>query len=375
MKKRINHTRVTQILSSQGLTYRDVQEISADKIKLDTLKKILPRGGHLTVYQINILAQILDCSENEIVDQNENISDNLPPFIDPIASRLFFRIKNSHRVVYQYYTKARLNSESYRNRYGQANRILNAMTSNGDIYEPQATDSAIKLIIDCLSTENALSDILNMFTAYDRETLMKLLAESENSTQEQRLLLLFFYVHVIFYTIFLDDLIASILEHSIERKSKNFITYKDLAIRNEVLHLTLKNKILYSTTGLSEIDSDPTMNMKQHLVDSTLLMLTACKKSGEVITSDYRNSLCLDDSEFDAILTHLETTFENIGIKTIAYTQYHYSQSPFYFAYENIQKGYMSKIEERKIAEENRKTEQEKTKQMGLIFAGFPFGK
>jgi hypothetical protein len=111
--------------------------------------------------------------------------------------------------------------------------------------------------------------------------------------------------------------------------------------------------------------------MKQHLVDSILLMLCACKKSGEVLTSDYRNSLCLDDSEFDAILTHLETAFENLGIDTIVYTEIQYKQSSFYFAVESIQKEYMSKKEERKIAEENRKTEQEITEQMRLIVTRF----
>jgi hypothetical protein len=96
-------------------------------------------------------------------------------------------------------------------------------------------------------------------------------------------------------------------------------------------------------------------------------MLCACKKSGEVLTSDYRNSQCLNNSEFDAVLTHLETAFENLGIEPIPYMPIHYLQSPFNLAFENAQKKYMSKIEDRKIAEENRKTEQERTEQMRLV--------
>jgi hypothetical protein len=355
------------MLDSQGLTYENVQELSADKIKKDKLKKILPHGGYLTDEQIRILAHIFKCLEDELVDPDETVADNLPSFINPMVSHLYYRLKKSHRVVYQYYTKAQLTSESFRNRYGQANRILTEMTSGDDIYAPETTDRAVKLITDCLRMQNALSDIWNMFTAFDNSTLLKLIAESEDYTQEQRLLLLFLYVHIIFYTIFLGDSIASISSHSLERKSKKFYIYKDISIRNETLYLTLKKRILYSNTGLPEINTDPAMNMKQHLVDSILLMLSACKKSGEVLTSDYRNSLCLNNSEFDAILTHLETTFENLEIETIVYTPFQYKYSPFYLAVESIQNEYMAKKEERKIVEEKRKMEEEKTKQVGLV--------
>jgi hypothetical protein len=316
-------------------------------------------GEALTDEQIRILAHIFKCLEDELVDPDETVADNLPSFINPMVSHLYYRIKKSHGIVCQYYTKAQLTSESFRNRYGQANRILAEMTSGDDIYATETIDRTLKLITNCFGTQNALSDMWNKFSACDSSALLKLIAESENYTQEQRLLLLFFYVHIIFYAIFLYDALASIFSHSIERKSKNFNIYKNRTIRNEILHLTLKKLILYSNIGLPEINTDPAMNMKQHLVDSILLMLSACKKSGEVLTSDYRNSLCLDDSEFDVILTHLETTFENLEIETIVYTSFLYKYSPFNLIVEKIQNEYKSKIEERKI-------EQEKTKQMAL---------
>jgi hypothetical protein len=267
MKKRINHTCIVQMLDCQGLTYEDVAELSAGKIKIDKLKKILPNGGYLTTEQIKIMKYILNCQEGEIIDPNENIADNLPSFIDPIISQLFYRLKNSYRIVYRYYTKEKLHSESFRNRYGQANRILKEMTNGDNIYVPETTDMILKLIIDDFGPQNALSDIWNRFTVNESSTLSNLISESGNDTQEQRLFLLFFYVHTIFYTIFLDDLLASVLEHCIERKSKYFKIYKDMANRNEILHLTLKDRILFSNTGLPAIDSDPVKNMKLHLVE------------------------------------------------------------------------------------------------------------
>jgi hypothetical protein len=367
MKKRINHKNIAEMMKDQGLTYDEVQELSNGKISSDMLKKRLKHGGYFKDEQIRILIRILCCSENDVVDSSERITDNLPPFINQMISRLYYSLKNSHKIVYQYYTKIKLCSDSFRNRFGQANRLLNEIIAYDDLYCPDATTRALQLILDCFKNENVLSDFWNGLSSNEAKQLFLMIEASEQYSQEQRLLLLFFYSHIIFYAIFLDDLLASILSHNIERKNKTYLAYKDRAIRNEILYLTLKKNILFSNTGLPEINSDPVMNMKQHLVDSILLMLCACKKTGEVLTSDYRNSLCLDDSEFDAILTHLETTFENLGIKTIVYTQFQYMQSPFYFAFEGIQKEYMAKKEERKIAEEKRKTEQEITKQIIII--------
>jgi hypothetical protein len=363
MKKRINPKNIAEMMKDQGLTYDEVQELSNGKISSDMLKKRLPHGGYFKDEQISIMANILHCKEDELVDPTETVADNLPSFIGPIISRLYYRLKKSHRIVYQYCIKAQLTSESFRNRFGQANRILAEMTGGDDIYAPETTDRTLKLIIDCFGMQNALPNIWNRFTDNENSKLLKLMKESRNDTQEQRLLLLFFYVHTIFYTIFLGDLIFSIFSYSIERKAKNFNIYKDIATRNDILHITLIERIL-SNAEIAKIDNDPVMNMKQHLVDSILLMLCACKKSGEVITDDHRNSLCLDDSELDAIITRLEKTFENLGIETIVYTPFQYMQSPFCFVFESIQNEYMAKKEERKIAEEKLKIEQEKTKQI-----------
>jgi hypothetical protein len=311
----IDPTTIKARMKERGYTYMYIEERSEGRITEISLKHFLNKGSKADEETLDILADLLACSKNELVAKDYFLSTNLSAEINSIIDKLY--LKNREDVNRFYASKVkefRTNTDLSR-MMSQAHRLFLTLSVRDYIFDKSAFEKGFELLTKEFAKENCISNRnLTEITDDVAKSLFEKTTTCSGGYNSVQVILMFLYVFVLFDAIFMEEEVASVTQLVPERKTRKADQYFELAYKSEKMRNLLIDHLVYK----GFVFDDPAIienGIDDIVIEGIMLMLAACEKCCRHINSDFVDSEYLNRSAFSAVLTNLEKVFLKIGIK------------------------------------------------------------
>jgi hypothetical protein len=265
------------------------------------------------------LANILGCGLNDLIAEEELISENIPLETNLLLKNLYLRQREDILQIYATKLRDFQLQKDLRKMVQEAHRLFLLFTEKDSLVERAGIEKAVRVIADDFPRDNCLCN--SQFTGYtSRETdiLYERLAKARGAYHADQVWLIFAYVSVIFDAIVQEECVASAAQLMPERSNNKASQYAELTQRSERIRDTLMELVVYKglrldggNAGLSVEE----MGLDTVIIDGIILMLGACEKCFQHLEGDYTQSEYVNRAGLDAILKHLERVFRKLGVK------------------------------------------------------------
>jgi transcriptional regulator with XRE-family HTH domain len=315
-KLRLDVAMIKERFRATGLRYQDVEERSGGQITVRQLKYYMNQNCPIDEDTIRLLAEILECEENDLIDKDELLSENIPGDINILLTNLYERKKEDIQVTYKNAITNLMEQWELKKMLQIAHRLFMIFTSDDIDFNRELIVKAMDIVFSTLKESTCISN--QRFTGLSKEfseRLIKLIAKiNDGDYHPQMIILIFLYVNVIFEAVFLEEIICSAIEIMPQRANQKEQQYFLLAATSEKIRFTLIEKI-FNQGYLLEDNKVEELGISDLLVEGVVLMLAACEKclkhiDGEFIASEYVNR-----ATYDAILNKIIKILSNVSIE------------------------------------------------------------
>ena len=311
---KVNAAAIKARMKESEFNYGDIEEASAGKITVISLKHFLNKGTKVDEETLDILADLLDCSKNHLLDDECVLSMNLPAEINSLVEGLYMKNREDINRYYAEHIKVFRNNANLKAMLDQTHRLFHVMLESDFIFDKGPFVEAFNIIATDFVKSKAICNemIVGLLTDKTSALYDRILAVSGDYSTQQ-VILMFLYVLILFDAIFLTEEIASAAQLVPERKTAKADQFFELALRTEKMRNALINHILYVGFDFD----DPSISehgVDDDVLEAVALMLAVCEKCHRHINGEFVNSEYINRATFSAILRRLEKTFETLEI-------------------------------------------------------------
>jgi hypothetical protein len=265
---------------------------------------------------IRLLAEILKCEENDLIDKDELLSENIPGDINILLANLYERKKEDIQVMYEKEITNLMEQWELKKMLQIAHHLFKVFASEDIDFERELIVKAMDIVSSALKESTCICN--QRFTGLSKEfseRLMKLIdEENDGHYHPQMVILIFLYVNVIFDAVFLEEMICSAAEIMPRRANDKERQYFSLAATSEKTRFTLIEKILNQGYRLEDNKTEE-LGISDLLIGGIVLMLAACEECRKHIEGVFVASQYVNRATFDAILNRLSKILSHVGIE------------------------------------------------------------
>ncbi|MDR3060044.1 MAG: hypothetical protein LBU84_18135 [Prevotella sp.] len=316
LKFKVDGATIRMKMKDQNIHFQNIEELTFGTITVHQLKNIMNHGIKATEDTIKVLAEVLNCTENDLIDKNCLISENIPFETISLTAGLYAKTKEDMQPLYAKKITEFKASVDLKNIIDQAHRLFMVFTDCDDIYDKQNAINAINLIItefedgDCLCNSE-----FTELRRKDVDAIFELLKRYSGEYTPQHALLLFLYVFILFDAIFLEESICSAVQLMPERTNNKANQYYILTYGCEKMRDALIDKLIYKNYRFDD-ESIEDLGLDDVVIDGIILMLTACEKCFQHLEGPWTYSEYVNRTTLSAILKTLGNKYSIIGIET-----------------------------------------------------------
>jgi hypothetical protein len=334
VKMKLDAAMIKERLRATKLRYHTIEEISGGQITVRRLKYYMSQKQLADEDTVRLLAQILECDENDLIDKEELIAENIPGEINILVAKLYERKKEDIQVVYKQRIANLRDQWELRKMLQASHRLFMVFASEDIDFDRGLIIEAMDIVISTLKESTFICN--QKFTGLTMEfynQLIKLIAEgNDGHYHPQMAVLIFLYVYIIFDAVFLEELICSALELMPQRANNKALQYLALAAISEKIRFTLIEKIVHQGYSLQDDDAEKS-GISDLFVSGIVLMLAACEKCHKHIEGEYVASEYVNRATFGAILNKLKKILMDADIEIPAPTSWDTLGSRFSVTY------------------------------------------
>lgn len=316
VKLKLDAAMVKERMRATGLRSRDVEEKSDGQITARQLKYYVNQNGPADEDTIRLLAKILQCDENDIIDKDELLSENIPGDINIMLARLYERKKEDIQVIYKDILTDVMTKCEVKKLLQIAHRLFMVFADEDIDFDRKLIVAAVDIVTSTLTESTRICN--QRFKELPKEfseRLMELIGEkNDGHYHPQMTVLIFLYVNVIFEAVFLAEMVCSAAEIMPQRANDKAQQYFVLAALSEKIRFTLIEEIFYRGYMLEDNKAEE-LRIPDLVIKGIVLMLAACEKcrkhaEGEYVASEYVNR-----ATFNAVLNKLTKILSDISIE------------------------------------------------------------
>jgi transcriptional regulator with XRE-family HTH domain len=316
VKLKLDAAMIKERFRATGLRYQDVEERSGGQITVRQLKYYMGQKCPVDEDTIRLLAEILECEENDLIDKDELLSENIPGDINILLAKLHECKKEDIQVTYKIAITNFREQWELKKMLQIAHRLFMIFTSDDIDFNRELIVKAMDIVLSALKESTCICN--QRFTGLSKEfseRLIKLIAKiNDGDYHPQMTVLIFLYVNVIFDAIFLEEMICSAAEIMPLRANEKEWQYFSLAATSENIRFTLIEKI-FNQGYLLEDNKVEELGISDLLIEGIILMLAACEKCRKHVEGVFVASEYINRATFDAILNKLVNILSNAGIE------------------------------------------------------------
>jgi hypothetical protein len=315
VKFTLNTAMIRAQKTAKGLDYPDIEFLTEGKITVHQLKHFMNRGLKADEETIRLLASVLECDMNQLIQRNELISEIIPFEINVLVEKLYERKKEDIQPIYLRQLDEFRENNDLKGIITEAHKLFSLLTSGEDIYEKPAFAKALGMIADGSRESKCICNSkLTALHSKDFERIIELLQESRGEYKPQQVMLIFLYVLILFDAIFLTEAVCSTAQLMPERTNDKADQYFDLTNRSEKLRNTLIEKLVYKGEVFDATEIEET-GKDEKVMEGIILLLAACEGCYQHLHTDYTYSEYVNRATLGSILKRLENLFYELGIE------------------------------------------------------------
>ncbi|MDR2384591.1 MAG: hypothetical protein LBD80_02850 [Tannerella sp.] len=311
----VDSAMIKALMKEREYSYKKIEEESEGKITEIQLKHFLNKGGWVDEATLDILASLLGCPKNKLLDKDYLLSMNLPFEINNIVGNLYLKNREDINIYYAEKIKDFRDTADLKTMLDQAHRLFVTLSSEDYIFDKTPFVKAFNIIGRDFVTDKCINNmelIGILDTVADR--LYSKIINASGDYNTQQVILMFLYVYILFDAIFLEEALASVAQLVPERKTEKADQYYFFAHKSEKMRDALINLILYKGYRFDEPDITE-KGIDNEVITGITLMLTACEKCYRHIHGSFTDSEYINRAALSAVFSLLEKVFENIGIE------------------------------------------------------------
>ena len=308
MRIKINQQFLRQELRKIGKHYPELEEKTG--INVNRWKHILNGEGFVRDNEVTLIAGILGCRQNDLIDPEYQLKVNTPLEFDIHIQKLYERRKIDIQPAYETMIKNFQKTGRLDYFIGEANRLLSVLFPEDQLgYDLMP---ALNMIVDEFQRDGILIGSHAELDESKINDIFFVIHDSIYHNSAQQALSIFLYALTLFDVIFLQESIASITQFEIERFGDKADQYCKLTCSLEILRNTL---IIFMVKGKLKMEETTADGVTDEIMGGVHLMLLACYKAGQHLNGDYVSSEYVNRTELDSIIANLTRRIRNIGIK------------------------------------------------------------
>jgi transcriptional regulator with XRE-family HTH domain len=312
----LNSAMIKARMKELGYTYKDIEQISGEKITEVSLKHFLNKGTKAAEETIDILANLLSISKNHLIDKDYYLSTNLSEDVNSIVANLYMKNredinKNYSCIIKEFRTNSDLNKM-----LSQIHRLFVTISAEDIIFDKKYLNKAFNIIEKEFILENCISNLkLTKLTDDISKNLFNKIKSASGEYNPTQAILMFLYVFIIFEAIFMEEAVASATQLVPRRKTEKADQYLELSYRNEKMRDALIDCLLYKDSIFQNSMFITENGIDVIIAEGISLILAACEKCYLHVNSDFVDSEYINRAAFSAILTKLEKVFRELDIE------------------------------------------------------------
>jgi hypothetical protein len=317
IKLKMDTAMVRERLRATKKWYRDVEAESGKQITVRQLKYYMSQKVPVGEDTIRLLAEILECEENDLIDKDELLSENIPGDINILLAKLYERKKEDIQVIYKDAILNLMEQCELKKMLQITHRLFMIFADEDIDIDRGLMVKAVDIVSSALKESTFICNqrftgLSNEFSEY----LIKLIGrENDGYYHPQMTVLIFLCIYTIFDAVFFEEIICSAVEIMPLRanidKEKQFFS---LAATSEKIRFTLIEEIFNKKYRLED-DKAEELGIPDLLIEGIILMLAACEKCRKHVEGVFVASEYVNRATFDAILNKLANILSNVGIK------------------------------------------------------------
>jgi hypothetical protein len=319
-------------MKAHRLTYEKIQELSNGEITVHSLKNFMNAGKKAEEHTLAILAGMLECDVNDLVDKGYLLSENVPFEVNKLIGRLYTQNKNDIMVFYKSQLKILKTDQRFVSMITVASNLFYNFAKVDVNFDKGVIQKAIGIMQSELKTKETCcnSGLLDIQQKEKLDYFRKAVLELKENTpySPNQVMLVFTFVFIIFDAIFLEECVASIIQLVPRRYCDKAEQYLNLSYRSEKMRNTLLDRFYAenNTALIFEEEEDDNFHPKSDaqilllgqddvLIEGIILMLAACARCRSHIDGNNTYSEYVDRPTFSAILQSLENIFDELEIE------------------------------------------------------------
>jgi hypothetical protein len=295
-------------------TYRDIEKKSMGRITEIQLKHFLNKGTKAEEAALDILAELLECSKEALIDKGYLPFTNLSFENNKVVQNLYLRNREDINSHYSMEIKNFRTIIDLKRMLDEAHRLFLVIASDDYIFDKTAFVKAYNIISREFAADNCIaSRELTEIRDDEARSLYSEITAVSGEYRTQQVLLMFLYVFILFDAIFMEEAVASVTQLVPERKTEKANQFYNLAyrtekMRNALIELVLYKRFQFDAPEIAECGIDDTV------IEGIVLMLAACEQCYQHIHGNYVDSEYINRASFSAVLTKLEKIFTELEI-------------------------------------------------------------
>jgi hypothetical protein len=301
-------------MKETGYKYKDIEEASEGTITENSLKHFLNKGVKVDEATLNILAELLGCSKNDLIDKGYLLSTNLPFEVNQISGNLYLRNREDINRYYAVEIKKFRNKIDLKRMLDEAHHLFLVLSSDDYVFDKTVFVKAFNIIKDFFTYNCIANRDITEIPDDEAKSLYSKISAASGDYNTQQAFLMFLYVFILFDAIFMEEAVASAAQLVPERKTEKADQFFELSYRSEKMRNVLIELVLYKGYQF-DMPNIADFNIDVIVIGGISLILAACEKCYQHIHGDYVDSEYLNRVSFSAILTRLEKIFSVVGIE------------------------------------------------------------
>jgi len=315
MKVKIDADKVRYYQETRCLTYEDIAICSNGVFNINSLKYALNSGLQLPEEKADLLAQILDCELDDILEDGFIRTKNIPARFILLTKSLYLEQREDINTFYKALLAVQMRSIGFQNLTTQCGGFYEIFTRPSLEDDPTTKIVLARefILATCSPNGDAFSAWIGLNQGHFSYYLARLTEEDEGYSSHL-VVLVFLYVFFLFESIFLEELVASAVQLSSERRSNVVDQYYAISIPLENLKSTYLDFMLHSP-GL-RFDGSKFIfgHYDEQFYEDILVLVLACNECLLHLDSDFVASQYVNRKVMHGIVTRILRTASRIGV-------------------------------------------------------------
>lgn len=304
MTVRIDPTKINAYRKFLGLTLKDIEVESCGSITEDQLKYALNRSLTLRKSLLSILASILRCSLDDLVDDEYQRKMEIPVSVQLFTSRMYTETKTDFCPSYSEYVRDKQKSPGFQALMVQASQLFLILTKKVETSEGLPNLIAARDFIVSQFEDVSQSVIFEGIDSSTMSWFLKNLRHIPESETFALCLYVFTYTLLVFESLMHHELVSSAIYLSAQRTRDTVNQYAALASPLEISSQMLLDIVL-NRGGVSSFDKLKEYSFEDVLYEKVLLLVAASKEIVNHVKSPRMASEYLNRKEVNAIVQEL----------------------------------------------------------------------